>query len=261
MTSAALSSFLLALLLVGSVLMALRLQASGLHRQYPIFFLYFVFRIPNSLWPLFVDVRTNTYFLIFVFTMPVVLVFYVLLVRELYKLVLEDYRGLQTAGRWAMYASLVGAVAVAILTLIPKIQPSMPQRSQAIGYLLVSERGIDTALAMFIFLLLALLSRYPIHLRRNVRIHAVVYSVFFLSSTMAILARTILGMKSLSTLNTIGSVINVCCMFAWLILLRPAGEKAPARQVKAAGESERRLLLQLEGINAALLRVGRPKVG
>ena len=261
MTSAALSSFLQALLLVGSVLMALRLQVTGLHRQYPVFFLYFVFRIPNNLWPLFLDIRSDTYFWIFVCTMPVVLAFYVLLVRELYKLVLEDYRGLQTAGRWAMYASLVGAVAVAILTLIPKIQPSMPQRSVAIGYVQVSERGIETALAVFIFLLLVLLSRYPIHLRRNVRIHAVVYSIFFLGSTMAVLARTILGMKSLSTLNTIGSVINVCCIFAWLILLRPAGEKAPARQMKAAGEDERRLLLQLEGINAALLRVGRPKVG
>ncbi len=261
MTSAALSSFLQALLLVGSALTALKLLTSGLHKKYPVFFFYFVFRVPNSLWPLFLDFRSNTYFWLYVGTLPIVLMFYVLLVRELYRLVLYDYRGLQTAGRWAMYASLAGAVAISILTLIPKIQPSMPQRSKTMNLVVVSERGIDTALAIFIFLLLALLSRYPIQLRRNVRVHAVVYSIFFLTGTMGMTARALLGLKLMGTLNTVNTIINVCCVFAWLILLNPAGEEVRPRQAVAVGDNERRLLLQLEGLNTALLRVGRSRIG
>jgi len=261
MTSVALSSFLQSLLLLGSALTALKLYTTGLYKKYPVFFFYFVFRIPNNLSPLVLDFRSNTYFFVYLATLPIMLLFYVLMVRELYRLVLEDYRGLQTAGRWAMYISLVCAVAISIATVIPKIRPSMPQRSKVMGYVMVSERGTQTALALFILVLLFLLSRYPIRLSRNVRVHAVIYSVFFLSGTITILARTVLGLKSMDTWNLVSSAINLACVSAWLILLSPVGEKVGERKIGAKGENERRLLLQLEGINAALLRISRSKAG
>ena len=261
MISDALTSFLQGLLVLGSALTALKLFSTGLYKQYPIFFLYFVFRVPNSIWPLALDIRSNSYFYCYVITLPLVLVFYILLVRELYQLVLRDYRGLQTAGRWTMYLSLVGSVVIAILTLLPKIQSSMPQRSKIMGFVMASERAVDTALALFIILLLALLSRYPIQLRRNVRVNAVVCSVYFLTGTMNMVAWTILGMKSLGTLNTVMTVVNVCSVFAWLILLSPAGEKVAATKVGAKGDNERRLLMQLEDLNAALLRLRANRVG
>jgi purine-cytosine permease-like protein len=261
MTSVALTSFLQCLLVVGSALTALKLFSTGLYKQYPIFFLYFLFRVPNSIWPLVFDLRSPTYFYCYVITLPLVLAFYILLVRELYQLVLQDYQGLQTAGRWSMYISLVGSMAIAILTLLPNIQPSMPQRSKIMGFVIASERGIDTALALFIILLLALLSRYPIQLRRNVRVNAVVYSVYFLTGTMNTLAWTILGMRSLGTLNTVITVLNVCSIFAWLILLSPAGEKVTELKSGVKSDNERRLLMQLEDLNAALLRLRADRVG
>src|SRR5262245_24306583 len=153
MTGAAFTSLLQGILLLASALTAFRLYTTGLHKQYPYFFAYFVFRIPNSLWPILIDLRSATYFYAYVVTLPLVLGFYILLVMELYRLVLKKYRGLQTAGRWAMYISLTGALTVSILTLIPQIQPSMPQRSKVMRIILVSERGIETALAVFILLL------------------------------------------------------------------------------------------------------------
>jgi len=131
---------------------------------------YFLFRIPNTLWPLVFDIRSDAYFYSYIFTLPAALVFYILLVMELYRLVLEQYKGLHSVGKWAMYASVAGAVTISILTLIPKITPSMPQKSTAIGLVMVSERGVYTALAVFIILLLLLLSFFPIQLRRNVRV-------------------------------------------------------------------------------------------
>ena len=234
MTSAALSTFLQALLLLGSAAVAVKLITSGLYKKYPVFFVYFVFRIPNSLWPLFLDLRSDAYFYTYIFTLPVTVVFYILLVMELYRLVLEQYRGLQTAGRWAMYASVVGAVAISVLTLIPKIKPSMAQRSNALGFVVVSERGVYTALAIFIVLLLALLSRYPIKLRRNVRVHAVAYSIFFLNGGLVTLARAVLGLKELGTVNAVNIALNLACVFSWLILLTPAGETLAERKPVAS---------------------------
>src|ERR1019366_2711088 len=59
MTSAALVSYLKAVLLLGSVLMVLKLYRTGLYRRYPIFFAFFIFRIPNSIWPSFPGERSS----------------------------------------------------------------------------------------------------------------------------------------------------------------------------------------------------------
>jgi hypothetical protein len=260
MSSVALYSLLQGLLLLGSAATATKLFTTGLYKKYPIFFIYFLFRIPNGIWPLLLPLRSDSYFFTYISALPIVLAFYVLLVMELYRLVLAPYKGLQSAGRWAMVASLVGAVSVSILTLIPKITPSMAQRSKVIGVVVFTERGIYTALAVFIILLLALLSRYPIHLRRNVRIHALVYSIFFLNGGMVLLSRAVLGLKAVDTINLVSIVINMGCVFSWLTLLNPAGE-ALADRKPAASDHERRLLLQLDGLNAAMLRVSRQKLG
>src|SRR5690242_18301277 len=119
MTSAAFSSFVQVLLLLASALIVFRLYTSGLYKQHPYFFAYFLFRILNGLSTLVLDLRSDAYQYWFVTTLPIVLAFYILLVMELYRLVLAKYRGLQTAGRWAMYVSLIGSVAISILTLIP----------------------------------------------------------------------------------------------------------------------------------------------
>jgi hypothetical protein len=261
MTGVALNSVLQALLVVGCALTAGKLFLSGLYKQYPFFFAYLTFRVPNSLWPLVLDVRSSTYMYFYVCTLPIVLLFYILTVRELYRLVLRDYPGLQTVGRWAMYVSLLGAVVISILTLLPKITPSMPQRSKNLGFVFGAERGVDTALAVFIVLLLAFLSRYPIRLSRNVRVHAVIYSVFFLLGVAGLLARSFFGIKDFATWNLVNVVLNLGCISAWLVLLSPAGETVRDAKPGTQPENEKRLLLQLEGLNAALLRVSRSRLG
>jgi hypothetical protein len=74
------------------------------------------------------------YFWLWLITSPVCLVFYVLLVAELYRLILEKYRGLETLGRWAMYAATAVSVLISALALLPHITPAMPQSSRVLGY-------------------------------------------------------------------------------------------------------------------------------
>src|SRR5664279_2467369 len=154
MTSAALVSFLRAVLLLGSALMVFKLFRTGLYRRYPIFFAFFIFRIPNSIWPYFLDVQSNHYLHVWVLTGPIALGFYVLMVMELYRLVLEKYKGLYSLGRWALYVSLAISVSISAISLLPRIKPSLAQPSKVMFYVLATERGIDTALAIFIVLIL-----------------------------------------------------------------------------------------------------------
>src|SRR5215475_6902898 len=89
-----------------SAAVAARLFATGLYKRYPLFFLYFIFRVLNETWPVFIETNSASYAYIWAWTEPFVLLFYLLLVAELYRIVLDKYPGLYTVGRWAMYASV-----------------------------------------------------------------------------------------------------------------------------------------------------------
>ena len=254
MTIAALVSFLKAVSLLGSGLTAYKLYRSGLYRRYPIFFTYFVFRVLNGTWPFLLDIKSPAYLKVWMLTEPFLWTFYILVVFELYRLVLEKYKGLYTLGRWAMYVGIVVSAAVSALTLVLKIKPSAPQRSNLLGYFLVTERGIDLSLAIFILLILFFLSRYPVALSRNVRLHATLYSVYFLSNTFGLLMRGLFGLHLADLVDLLLMGATTGCMIAWLFLLNPAGEQAADKLPRLSGEHERHLLTQLDAVNAALLK-------
>jgi len=254
MTTAVLVPVLQGVLLLGSMLMVLKLYRTGLFRRYPIFFAFFIFRIPNSIWPLILNRDSFNYFYLWVYTVPIALIFYVLLVVELYKSVLGRYRGLYSLGRWVMYASVATSVVISALSLMPTIQPETKQVSRAMIYMLAAERGVDSALAIFIILILCFLSFFPLKLARNERVHAVVFPVFFLSSTFVMLMRSIFGLKFEDWLNTAGSCMVVASVVAWLTLLRSRGEDSRQAPAPLGPEYESRLLAHLDSLNAALLR-------
>jgi hypothetical protein len=260
MIGAALVSCLKAVSLLGSVLMVLHLYRTGLYSRYPIFFTFFIFRIPNSIWPFFLEVSSPLYQQVWILTEPVEFGFYVLMVVELYKLVLEKYKGLYTLGRWALSFSLAVSVAISAISLLPRINPSMPQRSKIMYYVLATERGIQTGLAIFIILILCFLSFFPVKLSRNVRMHALIFSIFFLSNTFVVLMRSLFGMRMADEVNTILLGITAVSVVAWLSLLRVAGEESGFAPVPLGPDHESRLLIHLDSLNAALLRSsGRQK--
>src|SRR5436305_12286108 len=125
--------------------MAIKLYRTGLYRLYPIFFAYFVFRVPNSIWPLLLDTSSPQYQKVWISTDPIILTFYILMVRELYRLVLKKYKGLYTLGRWVMYLAMAVAVTISALSLLPSIKPTTLQRSKIMIYILATERGVNTS--------------------------------------------------------------------------------------------------------------------
>jgi hypothetical protein len=262
MTSVALVSCLKAALLLGSMLMVLKLYHTGLYHRYPIFFAFFIFRIANTIWPFFLETSAPLYQKIWILTEPFEFGFYVLMVVELYKLVLEKYKGLYSLGRWALYCSLAISVSISAITLLPRIKPSMPQTSKVMFYVLAMERGIQTGLAIFIILILCFLSLFPVKLSRNVRMHALVFSIFFLSNTFVVLMRSLFGLHLLNEVNIILMGVTVASLVAWLTLLRAEQQDSVRSPVPFEPEHESRLLAHLDSLNAALLRtpVGSARV-
>lgn len=244
-------------LIVGGLLTAIRLYTTGLYRRYPIFFAFFIFKIPYNAVPLFLKTSSNSYLHYWVLTEPIVMGFYILMVAELYRLVLEKYKGLYTMGRWAMYTCSTISVAIAAITLLPRIKPSAPQVSKIMGFMVAGERGIVFSLAIFLILLLVFLALFPVRLSRNVRVHALIYTVFFLSNTIALLLRTLFGLKLADEVNAAFSVFSLLAVFSWLIFLSPAGEDVPGPALHLGRDYEQRVLSGLNSLNSTLLKVAR----
>jgi hypothetical protein len=240
--------------LLGAGLTALKLFTSGLYRRYRFFFFYLASRIPYGICLLVLDVNSGLYQEFWTVTTPLFWLLYVLVVFELCGLILEEHRGLYTLGRWAMCLGLAVSVALSLLSLLPHITPATPQSSRIMGYILATERGVDFSLAIFILLILFFLTRYPVPVSRNVAVHSVVFSVFFLSNTLGLLLRSVFGLDINDRVNLFLMGISSACVVAWLVLLNAKGEEVRLIPLHFGRGDEERILLQLNSLNNTLLR-------
>src|ERR1039457_326070 len=150
------SSFFQVISVLGSALTAYKLYRTGLHRRYRIFFAYLIFRIPCISSALFLPSDGDKYLWLFTRSEPIVMLFYVLIVLELYRLVLERYKGLYTLGRWAMGAAM--AVAISIMGLRAATARQVQKFSFWVVFELRAEARLDLALVLFILLIIWFLS-------------------------------------------------------------------------------------------------------
>jgi NADH:ubiquinone oxidoreductase subunit K len=255
MPGSALVLFFEVVSVVGSGLTALKIFSCGLHRRYRVLFAYLILRVPYITCSLFLNVNSPVYQKLFIITEPLFWAFYILLVRELYGLVLERHRGVYTLGRWVMYLATAVSVTVSLLSLLPRITPAMPQRSRIMGYIYATERGVDFSLAIFILLILFFLSRYPVLLSRNVLVHAVVYSIFFLSNTLGLVLHSVFGLHLKTEVDMLFMGTASACVVAWLVLLNARGEEVRLIAPHFGRGDEQRILLQLDSLNSTLLRI------
>ena len=244
------------LIVAGPAILVFRLLGSGLFRRYRAFFLYLVFATLHS--GVFAIPRPNStlYFYIWVWTEPVDWLFYVLVVLEIFSLVLEDYKGLSRVGRWA----LIAAVCVALLASgLALLAPSRyTTQGMLMTYYYVAERAVYFSLMVFLLTILGVLMQYPIEPSRNVLVHSIVFSVYFLANTVVYLLLSMAGESALGVVRPVFGAITLVAITAWLAVLTPAGETRKRRLRPAwMPEREEELVNQLNQLNAALLRATR----
>jgi hypothetical protein len=231
-----------------------RLFWTGLYRRYPAFTCFFAYRALDHIWPLLVNQRSDTFAWLWILTEPILRVFCVFGVLEMYRLILERYKGLYSLGRWVLYGCSFVSVLVSVLLLLPRITPALPQQTVYLGYAYAFNRGVDFSLTIFILLSLAFLSQYRVGLSRNLVVHATLYSVFFLSSGTYAFVRRAIWQLSAPRLDLVFSGIVAACTLAWFFLLSPKGEEVKTTKTSFSPEHEARVLQKLDALNQILLK-------
>ncbi len=246
-------------ILIGIAFLAARLYSTGPFRRYRVFWAYLLFWISRSVVLLNLNVKSALYAKLWIVSEPILWLFYILLVLELYSLVLENHKGLYSLGRWSLYGALGLSLLVSMLIFIPAASGPYA-RSVVLPYLFLFERGLFCSLVVFLLAALFLVTRYPIRLSRNVIIHSVVYSVFFLSNTLGSLFLSVLGSDIARTVNVCTTVGSAICVAIWLGFINAEGETVTATmpRVWRPGQEER-LVGQLNDLNNALLRAARTR--
>jgi hypothetical protein len=265
MSSAALVFWLQIAAIIGCGLTGFALYRTHLHKRYRWFFWYFLFRIFDNIaatcFIQFLGVKSIEYFWLWVIMTPIFWIFYVAVVLELYRLILAKHPGLYTLGRWGMYLGMTLAVAFSLITLLPRISTTLPARSQRMFQIMAVDRGVTFGLAFFLLLTVFCLTfLYPVPLSRNVKLHAVLYTLFFLGGSVGSLLHTFFNLKYANSIDTAFLAFSSVCTFMWFFFLTPKGEEVRVRLPKLAPDYETRLLEQIESLNATLMKVSRPTV-
>jgi hypothetical protein len=241
---------------VGTAILSVRLFAAGLHRRYRVFFYYLIFETLHLGVLAALGVTSGAYQKVWVLTEPIDWLFYVVVVLEVYALVLEDYRGLSTVGRWF----LIGAVLLALLASgISLMAPSRYNRQGLLmTYYFVAERAVYLSLLIFLISILIFLMQYPVTLSRNIIVHSMVFSIYFLGNTVIYQLLSMRGYESIPAVTYALVAISLAAIGAWLVLMSRAGEvrKASLRPHWMPGREEE-LVSQLNNLNTALLRATR----
>jgi hypothetical protein len=242
---------------VATGLLAVRLYSAGLARKYKLFFAFVVFHTLLVPVALLLDPQSETYYWYWVWTQPVALLLYICVVTELIRLVLARHRGFYTAGRWAMYGGITLSVIISSATLLLRTKPEEMQASRRLLYCFAAERAVDFSLAIFLVLMVVLLNFYAVPLSRNVIVHAVLYTIYFISSSLWTIWRDVFGLKYSEPVDMALTAVQVACILSWIFLLSPKGEEVRVTAPWYGPEQEERILTQLDAMNATLLKMAR----
>jgi hypothetical protein len=247
--------WILSLILTGALIANLALKRlAGTYRW---FFVFLCFQLAQSALLNPSLVGADFYGWAYFATQPVSWVLNILVVLELYSLALAGHPGIATLSRWAMLAALVVAVGVSSVTLSADLSGPAGQ-FPILVYQRVVERGVLSSLFAFLMLIIAFLGWFPLGVRYNLVLHAVVFSVYFLATGTVFFMMNITGKEPNDAISAVLLLIVDVCLLTWLLFLNKQGEEeVVVVRRKWLPEDEERLSEQLDSLNALLLKPPR----
>ncbi len=185
--------------------------------------------------------------MIYLTVQPVIYVFYVLMVIEVFRKVFVRFPGIARFAQRVIVVSMVVAFAFAIATLGGEVH----QKFSVVQWYSVALRAISTALWVYLILIAAFLVWMPVPLARNSIRHSVLFFFYFMSAS-AVHYRLNIGDQTFYRMaNLFISAITLLALISWAWLLKPDGEIAPTNPATPrSGVST--LLNRLESINKSL---------
>lgn len=218
------------------------------------FFTYYVgFHLLRGVALAIVPFRSTAYGWVYLSTEPLVWLFYVLIVVELYAGALRNYLGIVALSRWVLSLVIAAAVAVSLVSLAPDLNSDHPfpviHAVTAIG------RALCTSLALFLLGTTLFFLAYPIPLSRNTIIHSAVCSTYFVTHAAAYFAHNVAGPTSWALVNFALVLLTTVSLLGWLIFLRPEGEQIIVQhRPQWSPEAEEQMLARLNALNGMLVR-------
>ena len=254
----AIQQFLWTVNVLGSALVAWRLYSLQLSGKYRFFFLNMVLSAARSVALLPYGPRTPTYYEIWVCTEPVLWLSYILVVYELYSLVLKQYQGIYSVGRWFFFGAVATSSVVAALSVMTTTTNALSNIRPLVFPYLLFERLAFTTLAIFLFLLLALIAWFPVPLSRNLLLYGAIYTGYFFVNNVMMMFQHIEGKDAIALATDIRLATAILCYGFWVFRLSRSGEaRVTSLRLGRSLVEEQRLLGQLENLNATLLRTAR----
>ena len=229
-----------------------RLFSLGLARDLPALLSFLILTCASAAAASALPLASPAYFWLYIVQTPLYCVLAILAVRELFKVVFADYPGIRTAGRMAIsWCALLACLIAALFAMARRPNPS----SAALAAIELFRRSAALSVALFILFLLYSLSRYPLHLRRNIVISTGMFSILFLSQAAQLLIDSFSWLLYHKEVDLANEFFSALCMGAWAALLRAE----PARAGKAGGAAahEEQLLANLESLDRLLTRAAR----
>jgi hypothetical protein len=199
---------------------------------------------------------TNLYSWIFFITSPIAFALAYLVVLELYRLILEDYPGIASAGRSAVSWSMALAVLIAVGYAIPDLITSKGP-FPVLRIYVIFERSTILALLIFLVLIQLFLLRYRLRLSPNRIVYATGYALYFAGTMVADVIATARGTQAAYIVSRWVVSISALILVIGAMLLSRKGEVKPKLEAVDSSADRARLQQQLTDINRMLTRAAR----
>jgi hypothetical protein len=233
--------------------LAAMLRARGLAAGRRFFSTYLVFHAVRSLALIVIPQGRTLYGWVYLTTEPILWLLYVLIVVELYTAALKQFAGISALSRWVLSGVIAVSLIASLGSLVPDLNSSHP--FPIIHAVTAAGRAICTSLALFLLGITLFFLSYPIPLSRNTIIHSAICSVYFLTLAAAYFVHNVVGPSSWAVVNLALVVITGATLLAWILFLRPEGERIIVEhRPQWSPETEEELLNRLNALNSVLAR-------
>jgi hypothetical protein len=229
-----------------------RLAFLKLLTQYPALSSFLALQAIRSLYLLQFQSNTNEYVIPFVFTEPVLILSRALVVFELYEKILASYRGLSLLSRNTM-AGLLGLSVVGSLGAHLSEFTMRGEAFNVLRALHLFETTVYTALFFFLLVLAVFLVWYPAPVKKNVVLHCLAFSTYFLITAAAVYLRNQNASQWTRLASTGRIFVFVLTLAVWILLLKRSGETTTAGiALSFSPAAQEKLLAQLDALNRSL---------
>jgi hypothetical protein len=174
--------------------------------------------------------------------------------------VLTNLPGILGFSRKLLNGAFISTGILSLLTAGPEYSASgaaaFPDPiARAVGIAFVLDRVLSTVALVVLLAILGFLVWFPVQISKNLVVFSTGFLVYFAAKTSLVLTSNIWSHETLRLVSNLMMFISGACFAYWTLFISQQGETVPVRIGHSwHARDQERLIGQLEGLNAALLR-------